>query len=191
MGEKGLLYIVSGPSGTGKTSLCKELRKMAPHLNFSISYTTRSPRKDEIDGQDYYFVSLEKFQAMIDNGEFVEWAEVYGYLYGTALTGIEKTLNNGLDLLLDIDCQGAQQLKKKYPGAISIFVLPPSCSELEKRLQKRNTDSPETIQKRINRSRDEITQAKKYNYIITNKVFNETVQVLQSIIVAEKHRGER
>jgi len=189
MSEEGLLYIVSGPSGTGKTSLCEEVKKMMPGLNLSISYTTRPARDNEIDGQDYFFVSREAFRTMINNAELIEWAEVYGHFYGTSLKVIEKTLNNGLDLLVNIDCQGAEQLKKKYPRSISIFVLPPSSPELEKRLRKRNTDSPEIIERRVKKSREEMAQAKKYDYIIINEIFDETLQVLHSIIIAEKHRG--
>jgi len=190
MGGNGLLYVVSGPSGTGKTVLCKELIKLTPHLNFSVSYTTRPPRKGEEIDKDYHFVSSETFKTMVDNGEFAEWAEIYGHLYGTARTTVEQALDKSLDLLFDIDCQGAQQLKKKYPHGISIFLLPPSISELEKRLRNRNTDAPEIIQKRIDKSRKEISQAKKYNYIIINDVFAETLQVLRSIIISEKHRCE-
>ena len=186
----GLLYVVSGPSGTGKTTLCKELIKRIPGLNFSVSYTTRAPRKNEKTGKDYYFVSLETFNAMIDRGEFAEWAELYGHLYGTTRTSIEQTLGKGHDLLFDIDCQGAQQLRKIYPQGISIFLLPPSVSELKRRLWNRKTDSQETIQKRMNKLRQEISQVKMYEYIVINNVFAETLQVLRSIIVAERHRRE-
>ena len=186
----GLLYVVSGPSGTGKTTLCKKLVKLISGLNFSVSYTTRPPRRNEKSGKDYYFVTPETFKNMIDKGEFAEWAEVYGHLYGTTRTSVEQTLDKGHDLLFDIDCQGAEQLKRIYPQGISIFLLPPSVSELERRLCSRKTDSQETIQKRMNKARHEISQVKSYEYIVINNVFDETLQVLQSIIVAEKHRCE-
>jgi len=186
----GLLYVVSGPSGAGKTTLCKELIKLIPDLSFSISYTTRPPRRNEKSGKDYFFVTPEIFEKMIDKGEFAEWAEIYGNLYGTTRSSIEKARNKGHDLIFDIDSQGAQQLKRTYPLAISIFLLPPSVSELERRLCNRKTDSRETIQKRINKARQEISQVEIYEYIVINSVLEETLHVLQSIIVAEKHRRE-
>ncbi len=185
------LFIVSGPSGTGKTTLCKELIKSIPDLSFSISYTTRPPRKNEVAGKDYNFVSPDKFKAMIANGEFAEWAEVYGHLYGTSRKSIEQALDKGLDLLFDLDCQGAQQLKKIYPQGIGIFLLPPSFSELEKRMKKRSTDSPETIRNRLSKACQEISEAKNYDYIVINDVFSETLHILQSIIIAEKHRSKK
>ena len=186
----GLLYVVSGPSGAGKTTLCKELIKLIPDLSFSISYTTRPPRRNDKSVKDYFFVTPEIFEKMIDKGEFAEWAEIYGNLYGTTRSSIEKALDKGHDLIFDIDSQGAQQLKKKYPLAISIFLLPPSVAELERRLCNRKTDSQETIQKRINKARQEISQVEIYEYIVINSVLEETLHVLESIIVAEKHRRE-
>jgi len=186
----GLLYVVSGPSGAGKTTLCKELIKLIPDLSFSISYTTRPPRRNEKSGKDYFFVTPEIFEKMIDKGEFAEWAEIYGNLYGTTRSSIEKALNKGHDLIFDIDSQGAQQLKRTYPLGISIFLLPPSVSELEKRLCNRKTDSQETIRKRMNKARQEISLVEIYEYIVINSVLEETLHVLQSIIVAEKHRRE-
>lgn len=190
-GQPGLLYVVSGASGTGKTSLCKALREKDPRLYFSVSYTTRPPRKGEKGGRDYCFVSPETFRAMINNNEFVEWAEIYGHRYGTAFSSIEKTVARGLDLLLDVDSQGAQRLKEKYPEGVSIFILPPSFEELEARLRKRNTDAPEIIEKRINRARQEIAQAIKYDYIVVNETFGETVRVLHGISLAERYRAKR
>ena len=186
----GLLYVVSGPSGTGKTTLCKELIKLIPDLSFSISYTTRPPRRNEKSGKDYYFVTPEVFEKMIDKGEFAEWAEIYGNLYGTTRSSIEQALNKGHDLIFDIDSQGAQQLKRTYPLGVSIFLLPPSVSELENRLCNRKTDSQETIRKRLNKARQEISQVEFYEYVVINKVLEETLHVLQSIVVAEKHRRE-
>jgi len=186
----GLVYVVSGPSGTGKTTLCKELIKLIPDLSFSISYTTRPPRRNEKSGKDYYFVTPETFEKMINKGEFAEWAEIYGNLYGTTRSSIEQALSRGHDLIFDIDSQGAPQLKKTYPLAISIFLLPPSVSELERRLCNRKTDSQETIRKRMNKAHQEISQVEIYEYIVINSVLDETLHVLQSIIVAEKHRRE-
>lgn len=186
--DSGLLYVVSGPSGTGKTTLCKELTRRIPNLRFSISYTTRSPRRNEKSGKDYYFVTAELFEKMIDNGEFAEWAEIYGNRYGTTRSSIDQALHEGCDLIFDIDAQGARQLKEAYPSGISIFLLPPSVSELEKRLCTRKTDSEDTIRERMNKARQEISGVEFYKYIVVNNVLEETLQILQSIIVAEKHR---
>jgi len=189
--ETGLLFIVSGPSGTGKSTLCKDLMKLIPDIQFSVSYTTRLPRKDERPGEAYHFVSRETFTAMIDKGEFAEWAEIYGHLYGTPRSVVEPTLRKGTDLLFDIDGQGAQQLKKNYPRAITIFLIPPSLEELEKRLQKRETDSSAVIGERVAKACAEIAQARDYAYIIINDIYAQALQALHSIILAEKHRGER
>ena len=191
MEESGLLFIVSGPSGSGKSTLCKALVDLIPNLNFSVSYTTRAPRKGETAGKDYNFVSAENFKEMIAAGEFAEWAEVFGYLYGTPRSSIEQALKQVTDLLFDIDCQGAKQLKKIYPQAVTVFILPPSTAELEKRLGKRETDSSKDIQKRLERSREEMNQAKDYMYIIINDIFAQALQTLHSIAVAENHRRER
>ena len=189
--ETGLLFIVSGPSGTGKSTLCKDLLKLIPDIQFSVSYTTRLPRKDERPDEAYHFVSRETFTAMIDKGEFAEWAEIYGHLYGTPRSVIEQTLQKGNDLLFDIDGQGSQQLKKNYPLAITIFVIPPSLEELEKRLQKRETDSSAVIGERVAKACAEIAQARDYAYIIINDIYAQALQALHSIVLAEKHRGER
>ena len=189
--ETGLLFIVSGPSGTGKSTLCKDLQKLIPDIQFSVSYTTRLPRKDERPDEAYHFVSRETFAAMIDKGEFAEWAEIYGHLYGTPRSVIEQTLQKGNDLLFDIDGQGSQQLKKNYPRAITIFVIPPSLEALEKRLQKRETDSSAVIGERVAKACAEIAQARDYAYIIINHIYAQALQALHSIVLAEKHRGER
>jgi guanylate kinase len=189
--ETGLLFIVSGPSGTGKSTLCKDLQKLIPDIQFSVSYTTRLPRKDERPDEAYHFVSRETFTAMIDKGEFAEWAEIYGHLYGTPRSVIEQTLQEGTDLLFDIDGQGSQQLKKNYPRAITIFVIPPSLEALEKRLQKRETDSSAVIGERVAKACAEIAQARDYAYIIINNIYAQALQALHSIVLAEKHRGER
>jgi guanylate kinase len=149
------------------------------------------PRKDERPGEAYHFVSRKTFTAMIDKGEFAEWAEIYGHLYGTPRSVIEQKLRMGNDLLFDIDGQGAQQLKKNYPRAITIFLIPPSLEELEKRLQKRETDSSPVIGERVAKACAEIAQARDYAYIIINDIYAQALQALHSIVLAEKHRGVR
>lgn len=190
MHRKGILYVISAPSGAGKSSLCRELLDIFPELRHSISFTTRNPRPGEVDGKDYFFVSREEFLRMVAEGGFAEWAEVHGNLYGTALKTLQKCREAGVDLLLDIDCQGAAQLKEKRVAGVNIFILPPSFKELRSRLEGRNADSPETIEKRMNNAVAEISQAIRYDYIIVNDIFSRAVEELKSIIVAERHRRD-
>ncbi|RUM88612.1 MAG: guanylate kinase, partial [Thermovibrio sp.] len=156
---KGLLIVISAPSGTGKTTLVHMLLKEFPDLEFSVSYTTRPPRPGEVDGRDYHFVDRKTFERMIEEGDFLEWAEVYGNLYGTSRTQVLKALNEGKDVILDIDTQGALQVKKNFPEAVLIFILPPSLKELERRLRNRGTDDEETIERRLKTAREEIRRA--------------------------------
>ncbi len=188
---KGLLVVISAPSGTGKTTLTHMLLKEFPNMEFSVSYTTRPPRPGEVNGKDYYFVDRETFERMIEEGDFLEWAEVYGNLYGTSKSQVLKALNEGKDIILDIDTQGALQVKKNFPEAVLIFVLPPSLSELERRLRRRGTDDEETIERRLKVAREEIRRAPLYNYIVVNDVLEVAFENLKSIIRAEKCKTER
>jgi len=188
---KGLLIVISAPSGTGKTTLCHMLLKAFPDMEFSVSYTTRKPRLGEINGKDYFFVDRETFERMIEEGDFLEWAEVYGNLYGTSRSQVTKALEAGKDILLDIDTQGALQVKKNFPEAVLIFILPPSLTELERRLRSRRTDDEETIEKRLRIARDEIEKALYYDYLVVNDVLEVAFEKLRSIITAEKCRTER
>lgn len=190
MKRKGILYIISAPSGAGKSSLCRELLDIFPELRHSVSATTRAARPGEVDGRDYNFVSREEFLQMIAAGEFAEWAEVHGNLYGTALKTLQKCRNEGIDLILDIDCQGAAQLKKNYVAGVTIFILPPSYRELRSRLEGRGSDAPHVIEQRLMNAVDEIAQAILYDYIVVNDVFSRAVDDLRSIIVAERQRPE-
>jgi len=191
MDSAGLLFIVSGPSGAGKTSMCTELVERIPNMHFSISYTTRPPRKGEQNERDYFFVSIGTFQDMIDQGAFAEWAELYGNYYGTTKSFIDRHLGREGDLLFDIDPQGARQLKEQYPGAVTVFVLPPSPAELERRLRSRSTDAPEVIAQRLEKAHQEISQARGYDYLVINKDLEDAVSILQAILKAEKHRAHR
>jgi guanylate kinase len=159
-----------------------------PTLIPSISYTTRPPRPGEQDGVDYYFVSPETFQQKIHQEELAEWALVYGYLYGTPLKELRDHIESGRDILLDIDIQGAKNLRQKFPNAVTIFVLPPSWDILEKRLRSRNTDSPEEMTKRLAQARYEITHCKEYDYLIINEELDEAVSQICSVIIAERCR---
>lgn len=192
----GILYIISAPSGSGKSTLVNELRKFVPGLEFSISYTTRPPRGSEQNGREYYFIDRTQFEEMMQRGEFLECADVFGNYYGTAKSVLEQAARRGNDVLLDIDVQGERQVKQKIPEAVSIFVLPPSRKELESRLRKRslseNVHSEEVIQRRLDRARREIENYPNYDYILVNDRLEQSVDRLQAIVLAErlKHSGK-
>jgi guanylate kinase len=184
----GLLFVVSAPSGAGKTTLCREVLDIFPDLRHSVSFTTRRPRAGEVDGRDYFFVSKEEFSRMIAAGEFAEWAEVHGNLYGTAVKTLTESREQGIDLILDIDCQGAALLKERQVASVTLFILPPSYGELKRRLEGRDSDDPATIALRIDNAAGEIREARWYDYVIVNDQFSQAVEALRSIITAERHR---
>jgi len=186
--SKGVIFILSAPSGAGKTTLIKRLRKVFPDLKLSISYTTRKPRSGEIPGQDYFFVAQKKFELMRAKGEFVEWANVHGNLYGTPQRPLEKSIRSGGDILLDIDVQGNKKVKARYPNSVSIFLLPPSWKELERRLALRGTDGRETIRQRLQDARRELREIKSYDYFIVNREIQHALEALKSIVIAERLR---
>jgi len=182
-----LVYIISAPSGSGKSTLVNVLLEMTPRLDFSISYTTRSPRCSEQNGKQYHFVSREEFEQMIHDDEFLEHASVYGTnYYGTARRFLREAEQKGNDLLLDIDVQGAAQIKQKLPHAVSIFVLPPDRKTLEWRLRKRGEDSDEVIHRRLDAARREIENYDKYDYILINDKLEESSDSLQAIVLSER-----
>ena len=185
---KPLVFIVSAPSGSGKSTLVNELLKLVPNLDFSISYTTRAPRGSERNEKQYYFVSRPEFEKMIRDTEFLEHAEVFGNYYGTARRFLQQAQQNGHDLLLDIDVQGAEQIKRKLPDAISIFILPPDRKTLEWRLRKRSEDREEVIQRRLVTASREIENYDKYNYILVNDQLDESIKRLEAIVLAERLR---
>ena len=191
MKREGVLYVISAPSGAGKTTLCKEIIDIFPNLLHSVSYTTRPPRAGEVHGRDYFFVEPGTFSRMAAAGEFAEWAEVHDNFYGTRLLTLEESRARGVDLILDIDCQGARQLKERFEGGVYIFVLPPSIAELRHRLDNRSSDSPEVIERRINNAAGEIREARWYDYIIVNDKFSEAVEQLKSVLIAEQCRASR
>ncbi len=181
-----IVYIVSAPSGSGKSTLVNELFKMVRNLDFSISYTTRRPRGSEQDGKEYFFVSREKFEAMIVADEFLEHATVFGNYYGTARRFLRDAENRSNDLLLDIDVQGASKIKEKIPEAVSIFILPPDREKLEWRLRNRGLDSEEVIRRRLDTARREIENYSKYDYILVNNLLEQSADQLRDIVLAER-----
>ena len=181
-----IVYIVSAPSGSGKSTLVNELFKVAKHLDFSISYTTRPPRGSEQNGKEYFFVTKEQFEAMIKADEFLEYANVFGYYYGTAKRFLRDAEARGNDLLLDIDVQGAQQVKQRIPDAPSIFILPPDREKLEWRLRNRGLDSEGVIRRRLDTARREIENYSKYDYILVNERLERATDELKAIVLAER-----
>jgi guanylate kinase len=182
-----LVYIISAPSGSGKSTLVNELLKSVPKLDFSISYTTRAPRGSEQNGKQYYFVARDQFEQMIQDGEFLEYAQVFGkHYYGTARRFLREAEQKAHDLLLDIDVQGAAQLQQKLPAATSIFILPPDRKTLEERLRKRSEDDEEVIQGRLLTASREIQNYTRYNYILINDRLPESIEMAQAIVLSER-----
>lgn len=188
---KGNLIIISAPSGTGKTTI---LKKVMPHLQglaFSVSHTTRAPRSGEENGKDYHFVSKDAFRTLRDQGGFLEWAEVHGNFYGTSKKEVADQLGQGLDVFLDIDIQGARQVRKAAPDAISIFISPPSWQEQKKRLIGRGTDSAETIELRLANAKEEMADVGLYDYVVMNDDLDTAARMLEAIILAMRAKNRR
>ena len=186
MDYPGNLFAVAAPSGTGKSSLVKALLELDSHLVVSISHTTRKPRGQDQDGREYHFVEQQTFRAMIEKGEFVEWAEVHGNLYGTSRGAIEDRITGGQDVLLEIDWQGALQIKRLFPNAVLIFILPPSYDELLLRLQRRGEDDAEVIARRMKDARHEVSQARHFDFVIINALFETALFDLKAIVHSQR-----
>ena len=191
MDRRGILFIISAPSGTGKTTLCKQLTANLPDLWHSVSYTTRKPRPGEEHGREYYFIDEQPFQEMVDRNEFVEWARVYGNLYGTPWKSLTEKIDQGIDVLLEIDVQGAMQVKKRFEDSVSIFILPPSIAVLRSRLQTRASDSPEEIQRRLQKVKEEVWSYREYAYIVRNDDLTRSLRDLESIFWSERLKTKR
>ena len=187
----GQLYVISGPSGVGKSTIIRRLREKITDLGYSISHTSRRPRRNEIDGVDYYFVTAEVFREMIDEGAFVEWAEVYQDLYGTSSSGLVAQIEAGRDVMLDLDHQGAQRIKEQFNEGILIYLLPPSVESLETRLRGRATDDEEVIKRRIEKAFADLRNCVDYDYLIINDDPNQAVCEVAAIITSERRRRTR
>jgi guanylate kinase len=185
------VFIISAPSGSGKSTLTHRLLQEVPNLRFSISYTTRAPRGQECDGKDYFFISTADFEARIAKGEFLEYAKVFGNYYGTHVGELERAAAENVDLILDIDVQGARQLKEKSPAAVSIFILPPSRLVLEERLRARSQDSESVIARRLHEAAEEIRNYSQYDYVLVNAQVEASVETLKSIVKATRSRRDR
>ena len=186
MDYPGNLYVVAAPSGTGKSSLVKALLEVDSRMELSVSHTTRAPRGQEVHGREYYFTSKEEFDRMVANDAFVEWAPVHGNRYGTSRKAIEDKIAAGADIVLEIDFQGAVQIKDKFPNAVLIFILPPSWPELRARLQRRNEDSEETIELRMKNAAEEVAQVDKFDFVIINELFERALFDLKAIAHAQR-----
>ncbi|HQK78807.1 MAG TPA: guanylate kinase [Syntrophales bacterium] len=191
MSNDSVIMVVSAPSGTGKTSICRPLLREFPALRFSVSFTTRPPRRGEADGRDYHFVTPDAFREKIQAGDFVEWAENYGHLYGTSRGVIEEIRGRGEDILLDVEPRGARALKEIYPKGVFVFVLPPDLAELQRRLWKRGDGDEEVRRWRYQKARDEIQEVFWYDYIVVNDRLEQAIERMRAIYLAEKCRRER
>jgi len=187
---RNLVFIITGPSGVGKSTIIKLLLNSLPDVHFSVSYTTRPPRPNEENGVDYYFVSQDEFESMIKKDKFIEWAEVHGFLYGTSYSEIEKAFTEGKDLILDVDIQGAGAIKRKITDAVTVFVLPPSWEALKERLYLRENNK-EVVEKRLKRAKEELKEWKNFDYVIINDNLKRAVTELSSIILAERSKRKR
>jgi len=189
--SRGTLLVISAPSGTGKTTILKRVMAEVPGLAFSVSHTTRAPRAGEQDGADYHFVDRDRFAAMRDAGAFLEWAEVHGNFYGTSRAAVDQGLGAGADIILDIDVQGCRQVRAAASDAVTLFIVPPSRAELERRLSGRGTDGAETIRLRLANARQEMADAGRYDFVVVNDDLDRAVAAVKAIVVAERCRHRR
>jgi len=190
-GPERLLIVVSAPSGAGKTSLCERVAGLLPSLAHSVSHTTRRPRPDEVHGRDYYFVDEAAFRDMVAQDAFAEWAVVHGHLYGTSKAALEAHFQNGQDVILDLDTQGAAILRQRYPRGVFVFVVPPTWEQLEARLRARRTDEGAEIQRRLRKAREEVKHFGEYEYVVVNDEFERAVRDLMAIVLAERCKSSR
>lgn len=188
---EGIVVVLSGPSGVGKGTVCRYLLQHKPELQLSVSMTTRPPRPGELDGREYYFTTPERFVEMIDRGSFLEWARLHGHFYGTPRAAVESSLSAGRDIVLEIDVQGAKQVREKLPQAVLVFLAPPSRLELERRIAGRGTEEPELIADRLETARREMALYTEYDYLVINDRVEQAAALIDAVITAEKCRVSR
>lgn len=191
MSHLGDVFVISAPSGTGKSTIARKLVKQISNINFSISFTTRRPRPNEINGRDYYFIDDKMFDDMIAKNDFIEWVQIYNHRYGTSKSWIQNKLKSSTDILLDIESQGASKVHQAIPNAIMIFLLPPSPTQLMARLHNRGDESNQQVQIRLKYAKQELSQFEKYDYLVVNEDLGQAYQAVESIIIASRHRKER
>jgi len=191
MQQKGQIFVITAPSGTGKTTLIRAVRDKVGRIGYSVSHTTRKPRHGELSGKHYHFVTKKEFEQMIDARRFVEWAHVYGHLYGTSYSSMESELSSGEDLLLDLDMQGAEAIKRRFTESLSIYILPPSMEVLEERLRGRATNEADDVDLRMKKATDEIRRCGEYDFIVVNDDLAQTVREIEAIILCQRARSKR
>jgi guanylate kinase len=188
---EGRLFVISAPSGGGKSTIVESLRHRITGVSYSVSHTSRSPRAGERDGEEYHFVDRETFQRMVDEGAFVEWAEVYGNLYGTSISSLTRQMASGADVLVDVDIQGGRSIRNQFEESVLIFLLPPSMETLEARLRRRKSEDEATLRERLKQAEKEMKNCRWYDYIVINDRLEEAVQAVEAIILSERQRTAR
>lgn len=191
MFRKGLLVVISGPSGTGKGTVLKLVKESFNNVRFSVSATTRKPREGEVEGKNYFFKTVEEFKEMLQNNEMIEWVEYCDNYYGTPRKYIEESMEQGYDVILELEVEGAINIKNQYPDSVTIFMVPPSFDELRLRIEGRGTEKPEVIEKRLKRAKEELSYIDRYDYITINNAVEDSVSEVNSIIIAEKLKYQR
>jgi guanylate kinase len=191
MQQRGQIFVITAPSGTGKTTIIRAIRESGIGVGYCVSHTTREPRHGEIPGKHYHFITRRDFESMVDAGQFIEWAYVYGHLYGTSYSSMESQLSSGKDILLDLDIQGSEAIKRRFPESLSIFILPPSIEALKERLKKRGANDTKDVDLRMKKAAEEIMGFGEYDFIVVNDDLEQAVHEIEAIILSERARTKR
>jgi len=191
MQQRGQIFVITAPSGTGKTTIIRAIRERGIGVGYCVSHTTREPRHGEIPGKHYHFITRRDFESMVDAGQFIEWAHVYGHLYGTSYSSMESQLSSGKDILLDLDIQGSEAIKRRFPESLSIFILPPSIEALKERLKKRGANDTKDVDLRMKKAAEEIMGFGEYDFIVVNDDLEQAVHEIEAIILSERARTKR